>query len=61
LGEPVQYESDLLEQLHNAGVIPGARASFTAVGRYIRVQVEDQPDGLELPSEVAQHVYVGIK
>jgi len=60
LGEPVQYEVELLEQLRAAGVLPGAQASFTAVGSYVLVQVEGYEDGLELPNEVAIHLYVGI-
>jgi DtxR family Mn-dependent transcriptional regulator len=41
LGEPVQYESEVLEQLRVAGVMPGAAtASFTAAGRNVRVQVD---------------------
>ena len=60
LGEPVQYETDLLEQLRAAGAVPGARASFTASGSYVLVQVEGSDEGLELPNEVAIHVYVGI-
>jgi DtxR family Mn-dependent transcriptional regulator len=60
LGEPVQYEVELLEQLRSAGVMPGAKASFSAVGSYVLVEVEGHEDGLELPNEVAIHIYVGI-
>ena len=60
LGEPVQYEVELLEQLRSAGVMPGAKASFSALGSYVRVQADGREDGLELPNEVAIHVYVGI-
>lgn len=60
LGEPVQYEVELLQQLGAAGVLPGAKASFTAVGSYVLVEVEGHDDGLELPNEVAIHIYVGI-
>lgn len=60
LGEPVQYEVELLEQLRAAGVMPGAAATFTAVGSYVLVQVDGFADGLELPNEVAIHIYVGI-
>jgi DtxR family Mn-dependent transcriptional regulator len=60
LGEPVQYEVELLEQLRAAGVMPGAKARFSAAGSYVLVQVEGHEDGLELPNEVAIHVYVGI-
>lgn len=60
LGEPVQYEPDLLEQLRAAGVLPGVKASFSGTGSYVSVQVEGRDEALELPNEVAQHVYVGI-
>lgn len=60
LGEPVQYESELLEQLRSAGVVPGAWASFSSAGSYVLVEVEGSDEGIELPNEVAIHVYVGI-
>jgi DtxR family transcriptional regulator, Mn-dependent transcriptional regulator len=60
LGEPVQYEPDLLEQLRAAGVLPGVTASFSGNGTYVIVRVEGKDESLELPNEVAQHVYVGI-
>ena len=60
LGEPVQYESELLEQLRTAGVMPGTTAKFSAAGSYVLVEVDGFGDGLELPNEVAIHVYVGI-
>ncbi|MEO7006820.1 MAG: metal-dependent transcriptional regulator [Terrimesophilobacter sp.] len=60
LGEPVQYEPDLLEQLRGAGVLPGVTASFSGTGSSVIVQVEGKDETLELPNEVAQHVYVGI-
>lgn len=59
LGEPVQYEIELLEQLRAAGVMPGASARFSSSGSYVLVEVEGF-EGLELPNEVAVHVYVGI-
>lgn len=58
LGEPVQFEPELLSQLLAAGVVPGAKATISAVGSYVLVQVDGHGDGLELPSEVAVHVYV---
>ncbi len=58
LGEPVQFEPELLQQLQAAGVMPGAVASISAAGSYVSVQVEGFGDGLELPSEVAVHVFV---
>lgn len=58
LGEPVQFEPELLQQLHNAGVVPGATAALSAAGSYVLVQVDGHGDGLELPNEVAVHIYI---
>jgi DtxR family Mn-dependent transcriptional regulator len=57
LAEPVQFEPELLQQLQNAGVMPGAAAAISTVGSYILVQVDGFADGLELPVEVAAHIY----
>jgi len=57
LAEPVQFEPDLLQQLQNAGVVPGATATISAAGSYLLVQVEGFGEGLELPNEVAVHIY----
>lgn len=60
MGEPVQYEPELLEQLQAAGLVPGASARFSACGDYVLATVDGADgDGLELPVEVAQHIYVG--
>lgn len=58
LGEPVQFEPELLEQLRAAGVVPGAQATISAAAGYVLVRVDGFGDGLELPPEVAVHVYV---
>ena len=58
LGEPVQFEPELLQQLRTAGVMPGATASISAAGSYVLVQVDGFGEGLELPNEVACHIYV---
>ncbi|MBN9150922.1 MAG: metal-dependent transcriptional regulator [Cryobacterium sp.] len=60
LGEPVQYEPELLEQLQSAGVVPGASGMFAARGDYVLATIDGRDeDALELPAEVAQHIYVG--
>lgn len=59
LGEPVQFEPELLQQLQAAGVLPGAIASISAAGSYVFVQVDGFGEGLELPNEVAVHIFVG--
>ncbi|HET8896166.1 MAG TPA: metal-dependent transcriptional regulator [Protaetiibacter sp.] len=58
LGEPVQFEPELLVQLREAGVMPGAVANLSTAGSYVIVQVDGFGDGLELPIEVASHIYV---
>lgn len=60
LGEPVQYAPELLVQLEEAGMVPGATMSFTASDGYI-IGVAEGRNALELPLEVAQHVYVSTK
>ena len=59
LGEPVQFEPELLQQLQSAGVLPGAQATLSAAGSYVFVQVDGFGDGLELPNEVAVHIFIG--
>lgn len=58
LGEPVQFEPELLQQLQAAGVMPGATARISAVGSYVLVEVDGFGDGLELPNEVAVHIFI---
>jgi len=58
LGEPVQFDPELLAQLREAGVVPGNEATVTPVDGYLLVQVEGRGEGLELPREIAQHIYL---
>ncbi len=59
LGEPVQFDPELLAQLKQAGIMPGAKATFSVNGGYVLVQVDDVEGGLELPVEVAAHLFIG--
>jgi len=60
LGEPVQFDPELLGQLRQAGVVPGSTGSFSAAGSYVLVQMQGHEDGLELPPEVASHIFVVV-
>lgn len=60
IGEPAQVDPDLLLQLREAGVFPGSTGTFTARGGYVLVQIDGFDDGLELPSELAAHVFVNV-
>lgn len=58
LSEPVQFEPELLLQLKQTGVVPGAAAQVRAEGQHVRIEVEGFEDALQLPNEVAAHVFV---
>jgi DtxR family transcriptional regulator, Mn-dependent transcriptional regulator len=60
LAEPVQFEPELLQQLQSAGVMPGASATVSTIGSYVVVQVDGFAEGLELPVEVAVHIYAAV-
>lgn len=58
LSERIQVDPELLEQLAEAGLKPGAEVSLEQVGDYIAVRVQGIEGALELPQEVAVHVFV---
>jgi DtxR family transcriptional regulator, Mn-dependent transcriptional regulator len=60
LGEPVQFEPALLQQLRTAGIMPGALVVLTAAGSSVRVVADDAAEALELSNDVAAHIYVGV-
>lgn len=57
LGEPVQFDPALLLRLKDAGVLPGRTGIFSAAGTAVLVRV-DGGDGLELPHDIASHIFV---
>jgi DtxR family Mn-dependent transcriptional regulator len=58
LGEPAQVDPELLLQLKQAGVFPGSTGTFTPAGSYVAVQIDGFENGLELPNELAAHIFV---
>ena len=60
LAEPIQVEPELLTQLDEGGIRPGAAVSLERVGEYISVRVPGIEGALELPPEVAAHVFVSV-
>ncbi|KAA9131096.1 metal-dependent transcriptional regulator [Microbacterium caowuchunii] len=58
LAEPAQVDPELLQQLRAAGVVPGATGTFQFSEGYVLVQMDSTEDGLELPVEVAGHIFV---
>jgi DtxR family Mn-dependent transcriptional regulator len=54
----VQVDPELLDQLRAAGVVPGSSGQFRYSEGYVLVQMDEQSDGLELPVEVASHIFL---
>ncbi|WP_375401197.1 metal-dependent transcriptional regulator [uncultured Amnibacterium sp.] len=60
LGEPAQFDPELLGQLKETGVLPGAKATVEARGGGVRIDVDGFEDVLDLPADVAAHVFVAV-
>lgn len=58
LAEPVQVDPELLQQLKAAGVMPGATGSYRYSEGYVLVEMDGSEEGLELPVEVASHIFL---
>ncbi|MET2010212.1 metal-dependent transcriptional regulator [Microbacterium chocolatum] len=58
LAEPAQVDPELLQQLKGAGVMPGAQGSFRFNEGYVLVEMDGSDEGLELPVEVASHIFL---
>ena len=50
--------TELLQQLKGAGVVPGAHGSYRYNEGYVLVQMDGVDEGLELPVEVAAHIFL---
>mgnify|MGYP001244529138 CR=1 FL=1 len=60
LGEPVQTEPELLTQLQEAGVVPGAHVTVTPSQDDVVVRADGSETELELPDEIARHIFVAL-
>lgn len=60
LAEGVQVDPELLRLLGDAGVRPGATAKCSRGDGFIRVHVEGQTEAVELPLELAAHIFVSL-
>lgn len=58
LAEPVQVDPELLQQLKAAGVMPGASGDYRYSEGYVLVEMDGNDEGLELPVEVAAHIFL---
>ena len=58
LAEPVQVDPELLQQLKDAGILPGAQGDFRFNEGYVLVHIDGGGDDLELPVEIASHIFL---
>jgi DtxR family Mn-dependent transcriptional regulator len=58
LAEPAQVDPELLQQLKGAGVVPGAVGDYRYNEGYVLVQMQGSDEGLELPVEIASHIFL---
>lgn len=58
LAEPAQVDPELLQQLKGAGVLPGARGEYRFNEGYVLMQMEGNGEALELPVELASHIFL---
>lgn len=58
LAETIQVDPELLAQLNDGGIRPGANVTLERAGDYVVVRVDGVEGALELPQEVSAHVFV---
>jgi DtxR family Mn-dependent transcriptional regulator len=58
LAEPAQVDPELLQQLKGAGVLPGAAGTYRYSEGYVLVEMDGNDEALELPIEVASHIFL---
>ena len=58
LAEPAQVDPELLQQYPAAGGLPGKSGDYRFNEGYRLVQMDGVDEGLELPVEVASHIFL---
>ncbi|WP_344249120.1 metal-dependent transcriptional regulator [Isoptericola hypogeus] len=61
IAEPLQVDIELLARLGEAGVVPGAHIAARIAGGDYAVQVEGSGVVLELPEDLAKHLFVAAR
>ncbi|UJP41028.1 metal-dependent transcriptional regulator [Cellulomonas palmilytica] len=59
IAEPLQVDVELLTRLASAGVVPGAEITVEKAAGVVTVGVPGAEVVLDLPDEVARHIFVG--
>ncbi|WP_029088177.1 metal-dependent transcriptional regulator [Brevibacterium album] len=58
LAEPLQVENEVLRQLRQTGIVPGATVTAESDGDYVTLRAEGAEQVLDLPTETAAFVFV---
>jgi len=58
IAEPLQVDVELLARLADAGILPGARITVEKAPGVVTVGVPGAPVVLDLPDEVARHIFI---
>lgn len=61
LGEPVQYDPELLANFRSAGILPGVSVTLSRSANRVLVSVVGSAEILDLPLDVAVHVFIEPK
>ncbi len=61
IAEPVQVDDEFLARLAKVGLLPGTRVQARAIGDYYAVQASGADEGLELPEDLAKHLFVAAR
>ncbi|WP_454296074.1 metal-dependent transcriptional regulator [Salana multivorans] len=60
IGEPLQVDVELLRLLEEASLLPGAVVSIAREGSTLEVRAAGSDVVLDLPTELAKHIFVGV-
>ncbi|GAA1353996.1 metal-dependent transcriptional regulator [Falsarthrobacter nasiphocae] len=60
LAEPIQVDGELLVQLRECGLVPGAEVDVQERGAFLRMSAVLSGEGLELPLEDAAHLFLRL-
>lgn len=58
LGEPVQYDPELLANFRSAGILPGVFVTLVRAGDRVIISTLESTEKLDLPLDVAVHVFI---
>ena len=58
LGEPVQYDPELLANFRSAGILPGVSVTLLRAGDRVIISTLESTEKLDLPLDVAVHVFI---